>query len=201
MNVQFFLIAPQGAAAADFLPLLNAALKAVPVAALLLPRGGLSDNGYKTLAKAVIPIAQAAETAVLIEGEPGLVRTLGADGLHVTGGVAAVKTAVAALKPDYIVGAGGLESRHDAMSKGEMLPDYLFFGPLSGPRDPEQREMARWWAEIMSVPSVLSDPSANADTATSEGCEFIALGDSLWAAPEGPGPLLKRIAEALEVPA
>jgi thiamine-phosphate pyrophosphorylase len=71
-------------------------------------------------------------------------------------------------------------------------------GPLSGPRDPEQREMARWWAEIMEIPSVLSDPAATADTATAEGGEFIGLSDSLWAAPEGVSARLEAIARALE---
>jgi thiamine-phosphate pyrophosphorylase len=109
-----------------------------------------------------------------------------------------LKAATSALKPDYIVGAGQIASRHDAMSKGELGPDYVFFGPLSGPRDPEQREMARWWAQIMEVPSVLSDPAATADTATSEGSEFIGLGDSLWSAPEGVTARLEAIAKALE---
>ena len=94
--------------------------------------------------------------------------------------------------------AGQIASRHDAMSKGELGPDYIFFGPLSGARDPEQREMARWWAEIMEVPSVLSDPAATAETATAEGSEFIALSDSLWTAPEGVTARLGAIARALE---
>jgi thiamine-phosphate pyrophosphorylase len=122
---------------------------------------------------------------------------LGVDGLHVEGGVSDVKAAASVLKPDYIVGAGKIASRHDAMSKGEVGPDYVFFGPLSGSRDPEQREMARWWAEIMEVPSVLSDPAATAESATSEGAEFIGLGDSLWSAPEGVTARLGAIAAAL----
>jgi thiamine-phosphate pyrophosphorylase len=165
---------------------------------MLLPRGGRAEGSYKTLVKALISRAQSAGVAVLIEGDPGLVRTLGADGLHVEGGITAVKAATQALKPDYIVGAGQIASRHDAMSKGELGPDYIFFGPLSGPRDPEQREMARWWAEIMEIPSVLSDPSATAETATAEGSDFIGLGDSVWAAPEGVTARLAAIAKALE---
>ena len=110
-----------------------------------------------------------------------------------------MKAATAALKPDYIVGAGQIASRHDAMSKGELGPDYIFFGPLSAAlRDPEQREMARWWAEIMEVPSVLSDPAATAESATAEGAEFIGLGESLWTAPEGVTARLGAIAKALE---
>jgi thiamine-phosphate pyrophosphorylase len=197
MTAQVFLIAPAEADAQSCLVKLDEALAAVSVAALLLPRGTRSEGSYKTLIKAVAPRAQAAGVAVLIEGEPGLVRALGVDGLHVEGGVGDVKAAAIALKPDYIVGAGKIASRHDAMSKGEIGPDYVFFGPLSGSRDPEQREMARWWAEIMEVPSVLSDPAATAESATAEGADFIALGDSLWSAPEGVTARLGAIAAAL----
>jgi thiamine-phosphate pyrophosphorylase len=198
MTAQIFLIAPADADAPTCSRMLDEALAAAPVAAMLLPRGGRAEGSYKTLVKALISRAQSAGVAVLIEGDPGLVRTLGADGLHVEGGITAVKAATQALKPDYIVGAGQIASRHDAMSKGELGPDYIFFGPLSGPRDPEQREMARWWAEIMEIPSVLSDPSATAETATAEGSDFIGLGDSVWAAPEGVTARLAAIAKALE---
>ncbi|MEO8758214.1 MAG: thiamine phosphate synthase [Devosia sp.] len=197
MTAQIFLIAPAEADPATCLQMLDEAISAAPVAALLLQRGKRGEGAYKTLVKAIAPRAQAAGVAVLIEGDPGLVRMLGVDGLHVEGGVGDVKAAAAALKPDFIVGAGSVASRHDAMSKGELGPDYIFFGPLSGPRDPEQREMARWWAEIMEIPGVLSDPAATAETATAEGGEFIALGDSLWTAPEGVTARLEAIAKAL----
>ena len=198
MTAQIFLIASPDVDANSCTRMLDEALAASPVAAMLLPRGARGEGSYKALVKAVAPRAQAAGVAVLIEGDPGLVRTLGVDGLHVEGDVGDVKAATAALKPDYIVGAGQIASRHDAMSKGELGPDYIFFGPLSGPRDPEQREMARWWAEIMEVPSVLSDPSATAESATAEGSDFIAVGESVWAAPEGVTARLESIAKALE---
>lgn len=198
MTAQIFLIAPPDTDAPTCLRRFDEAIAAAPVAVLLLPRGARSEGQYKTLVKAVAPRAQAAGVAVLIQGEPGLVRMLGADGLHVEGSVSELKAATQALKPDYIVGAGLVTSRHDAMTKGELGADYIFFGPLSGPRDPEQREIARWWAQIMEVPSVLSDPAATADTATAEGSEFIGLGDSLWAAPEGVTARLEAIARALE---
>ncbi len=198
MTAQIFLVAPADADPASCIAKLDEALGAAPIAAMLIPRGRHSEGSYKALVKAVAGRAQAAGVAVLIEGEPGLVRTLGADGLHVEGGVNEVKAAIQALKPDFIVGASRIASRHDAMSKGELGPDYIFFGPLSGARDPEQREMARWWAEIMEVPSVLSDPAATGETATAEGGEFIGLGDSLWSAPEGVRARLEAIVKALE---
>ncbi|MEO6395930.1 MAG: thiamine phosphate synthase [Devosia sp.] len=200
MNVQFFLVAPPGTEPAQFMSPLKSVLATAAVSALLLPREGHTDASYKVLAKAVIPVAQAANCAVLIEGEAGLVKALGADGLQVSGDIGEVKAAIAALKPHHVVGAASIASRHDAMSKGELGPDYLFFGPTSGIRDPEQREMARWWAEIFEIPAVLSDPLANAETAASEGAEFIALGESLWAASD-PAAMLAKIAEALKVAA
>lgn len=175
MSAELFLIAPAGAAPDRLLPALETLFARTEVAALLLPRGDLGENAYKLLVKAVAPRAQAAGVAVLIEGEPGLVRTLGADGLHVAGDVKAVRQAVAALKPDLIVGAAVALSRDDAMQMGEAGADYILFGPLSGAIDDTQREMARWWAETMEIPSVLSDPEAGLDAYDADGCEFIGL--------------------------
>ncbi len=198
MTAQIFLIAAADVDPQNCTRMLDEAIAATEVAAMLLPRGQRSEGSYKALVKAVAPRAQAAGIAVLIEGDPGLVRMLGADGLHVEGDVAAVRAATEALKPDYIVGAGHVDSRDDAMTKGELQPDYIFFGPLSGRRAEDQREMARWWAEIMEIPSVLSDPEATGETANAEGAEFIALGASLWAAPEGVTARLAAIAKTLE---
>jgi thiamine-phosphate pyrophosphorylase len=61
------------------------------------------------------------------------------------------------------------------MQKGEEGIDYILFGPLSGPISPSERELARWWAETMEVPSVLSDPEADLENFAAEGCEFIGL--------------------------
>jgi thiamine-phosphate pyrophosphorylase len=175
MSAETFLIAPPDIAADRLAEALKAAFAQGEVAALLLPRGTLSENAYKTLAKTIVPLAQAEGTAVLVEGEPGLVRLVGADGLHVPGGIKAVKEAIAALKPDLIVGIGDIRSRDDAMHKGELGIDYILFGPLSGSISPEAREMARWWAETMEIPSVLSDPEAGPSSYAAEGCEFIGL--------------------------
>lgn len=175
MSAETFLIAPTDLAADRLADALKGAFAQGEVAALLLPRGSLGENAYKALAKTIVPLAQANGTAVLVEGEPGLVRLLGADGLHVQGGVKAVKEAIAALKPDLIVGIGDIGSRDDAMHKGELDIDYILFGPLSGSISAEARALARWWAETMEIPSVLSDPQAGPSSYESEGCEFIGL--------------------------
>lgn len=175
MSAELYLIAPTDLPLDRLTAALETVLAGQEVAALLLPRGDLPENAYKALAKKLVPLAQEKGTAVLVEGDPGIVRLLGADGLHVSGDKKAVKAAVAALKPDLIVGAGNIGSRDDAMEKGELGVDYILFGPLSGTISEEAREMARWWAETMEVPSVLSDPSSSLAGYDAAGCEFIGL--------------------------
>jgi thiamine-phosphate pyrophosphorylase len=201
MTAQIFLIAPADADLATFAPILEGALASVPVSALFLPRGSRGENAYKDFVKVAAPIAQAEGCAVLIEGEPGWVRTLGVDGLHVLGSAKALptaKAAVSALKPQLIVGAGPAASRHDAMTLGELDIDYVFFGPLEGDLPAEARDMATWWSETMEVPAVLSDPQADGETADPSGCEFLAVGESVWKAPQGAAIALSQIAQRLE---
>ncbi|WP_439601184.1 thiamine phosphate synthase [Devosia sp.] len=175
MSAEIFLIAPTDQPIEQLVAALNVTLDRDEVAALLLPRGKLAENAYKELAKRIVPLAQAKGAAVLIEGEPGLVRLVGADGLHVPGGIKAVEEAIAALKPRMIVGAGDIHSRDDAMLKGEAGVDYILFGPLSGSISAPEREMAQWWAETMEIPSVLSDPEAGPASYDAGDCEFIGL--------------------------
>jgi thiamine-phosphate pyrophosphorylase len=175
---ELFLIAPPEAEPASFAVALAALLGRAGARALLLPRAGRDADGYGRLVAAALPVAQGKDVAVLIEGEPADVPRLGADGLHVQGSLAAVRTALGALKPDFIVGAAA-GTRHDAMDKAEAGVDYVFFGPLSGRIDAGARELARWWAEPMQVPAVLSDPEAGL-AEDAEGCEFLAVGGGLW---------------------
>ncbi|HEY4201759.1 MAG TPA: thiamine phosphate synthase [Devosiaceae bacterium] len=201
MSAQIYLIAPEAAELATFAPLLTETLAAAEVAALYVPRGNHAENAYKTLIKALAPIAQAQNCAVLIEGEPGWVKTLGADGLHLLGSgkvIASAKAAASALKPRSIVGAGPVASRHDAMTLGELDLDYILFGPMTGALSAEARDMAIWWSETMEVPAVLSDPEATPENVNSSGCEFIAFGESVWKAPQGPAMALAALARSLE---
>lgn len=172
MSAQLFLIVPPGIEPDAVRPALERTAKASEISAVLLRRGDSAENAYKTWVKAIAPTAQALGAAVMIEGEPGLVRLLGVDGLHVSGGVKAVRDALAALKPDMIVGVGDIGSRHDAMQKGELDIDYILFGPLSGTISEPERKLAQWWAETMQVPSVLSDPVAGL-AGDAGDCEFI----------------------------
>jgi len=82
MTAQIFLVASPDVDPTTCLRMLDEALAATSVAALLLRRGSRSEGSYKALVKSVAPRAQAAGIAVLIEGDPGLVRTGAQARLH-----------------------------------------------------------------------------------------------------------------------
>lgn len=196
MAPQLYLITPADAEPQQFPVTLMAVLNAAEFSALLVSRGTRDDAAYANLVKTVINIGQGAGCAVLIEDDVALARRLGADGVHVTGGPAALKAAVSALKPAMIVGAGNLHSRHDAMTAGELDIDYVFFGSTDGSADAQAVELAEWWAQTFEVPAVLGLPDADAANADARGAEFVALSKSVWSAP-APAAAMQSIAATL----
>ena len=194
MAPELYLITPAEADAPDFGTRLMAVLSASPAAAILVRRASLDERTYARLVANVVNIGQGAGAAVLVEDDVAMAKRLGADGVHVTAGIEAARDAVSALKPDLIVGAGNIRSRHDAMSFGELGIDYLLFGPLGGETDPKAAELAAWWAETFEIPAVLSDPGAAALDAA--GAEFLALSTSIWSTPAPADTLRAMLAEA-----
>lgn len=198
MATQLLIITPATADAERFPQMLMAVLAAAPVSAILVQRGSHDEAAYAALASAIINIGQGAGCAVLLENDAALAKRLGADGVHITTGAPAVKTAIKALKPEMIVGAGNIVSRHDAMSIGELDVDYLCFGPLDGTIEPSIAELAQWWAQTFEIPAVLSDPAANSELARTSEAEFIGLSNSLWA--DQPAKAIAAFAAVLEQP-
>ena len=191
MARDLYLVAPSDADTISFPGRLAEVLDAVPAAALLLVQADRSDGDYLAFAKAVAPIAQSHDCAVLLENRPDLVEETGADGVHMTGSLNAFREAVRQLKPDGIVGAGNIHSHHAAMEKGEAGADYLFFGDPETGTAPQDVELAAWWAKTFEIPSVLFEPDA--DALASADVEFVALGRAVWTAqPSALSELLTR---------
>lgn len=183
MNVDLFLVAPADAPD-NFVDQLAQMLEQSPVAALFLPRGTRGDADYESFVRAVLPVAQSHDTAVLVDNDPDLCIRLNADGAHMTGGAREFAEAAKRLHPDMIVGAGDIHSRHDAMTKGENGADYIMFGSVDAPADRETIENALWWAETFEVPTVLA--SGGGWNENMAGCEFAGIGgDTIWKASQG----------------
>ena len=181
--------------------MLDSALAAADVAAVLLrlPRRGESE--LVKLAKAVAPGVQARDVALLLHGHPELAGRAGADGAHLTG-IAALQAAISRLQPVRIAGAGGLLTRHDAMLAAEAGADYVMFGePDEDGRLPEPAttvERVGWWSEVFQPPCVgyagdLEEVAALARA----GADFVAIGAFVWNHAAGPAAAVAAAAERL----
>lgn len=193
---RLYLITPALSEAGEIAAALEAALDQGDVACVLL-RFAVADEGErKKIVKALAPLAQQAEAALLIEGDAQLAARAGADGVHVEGFSESFEEALDSLKPERIVGLGGLASRDEAMRAGETEVDYLMFGGLepNGASAEEIFEQAGWWAEVFNVPCV-AVAHAPEDVARLARCgaEFLGLGPKFFDAPE---KLAALVAEA-----
>ena len=159
---------------------------------------GMSETEALAAAGDQVALVQGHGAAAIIVGHSRIAGRTGADGLHVGTGVADVKAAIQTFKPDRIVGAGNLKTRHAAMEAGSENVDYVLFGQLRGDTHsephPKAVKLAQWWAELMQVPAVLH---AGNSIATLENMpraiDFIALDRALWEYPAGPAAAFKKV--------
>jgi thiamine-phosphate pyrophosphorylase len=201
---RLYLITPPIADAPTFSATLAAALSAGDVAAVLLRLADADERSLINRAKALCPLVQDQDVALLLNGHADLVARAGADGAHLIG-TAAFSEALETLKPDRIAGCGGLSSRHDAMVAAENGADYVMFGEpdASGnrPAFAAVEERVAWWAEVFEIPCV-SYAAAIHEVAplVKAGTDFVALGDWLWRDPAQVAATLLRTAELLRLP-
>jgi thiamine-phosphate pyrophosphorylase len=172
----------------DFASILADALGAGDVACALARLAPGAEGDAKKIVTRLVEIAARGGAALLVDNDPRLAARIGADGAHVTGGDAALKEALASLKPERIVGAGLLRTRDDAMNAGEAGADYVMFGEPRRdgftPPAKETIERVQWWAEIFEPPCVGYAASlADIGPLVDAGADFVALADAIWAAP------------------
>lgn len=170
----------------------EARVAAGDVAAVILTPGATlpSVQGLKALAAPL----QRHDCAVLLAGPVELAQKAKLDGVHMEDPTQLAE-ALKRLKPEGIVGAGGIASRHDAMVAGESGADYVLFGTLDGDPVEPVAALASWWSEVFEVPCVAVAPSQEAVAALIEaGADFIALAPPLLAAADAPAQV--RAAQA-----
>jgi thiamine-phosphate pyrophosphorylase len=182
----FFLITPPVDDALAIRPALAAAIGTGALSVILVRLAPEADA--KRIATALKSLVQEAGVALLVEppDDLRLVARLGLDGVHVPSPGPGLREAVEMLKPDRIVGIGGLKARHDAMEAGEMDVDYVMFGEPradgSVPPLAQVVERAEWWASIFNTPCIAYAPDLDAVAAlATTGAEFIALGGWVFA--------------------
>lgn len=190
---RLYLVTPRDIDLATFPAVLDEALADGIVASLLVAPQDLSDMALQRIAEVLTPIGQRHGAAVLILNDTRAAGRVKADGVHVdAGGPAALTEAIRSFRPQRIVGAGGLKTRHDAMTAAEAGADYVFFGMLDQPEAAEAHlkslDLAEWWMPVFETPCVCLAGSdmASIETVAATGADFVALRDAVWAHPAGP---------------
>lgn len=180
------------------------ALKGGDVASVILHRGSNAEKDFQIWCETVTPIIQSAGAAALVADSTQIASRAKADGVHVTGPVAAVKEAVEKLAPRLIVGAGCNGTRDDALDKGEQRPDYVFFGKLDGDTQPDAHpknlELGEWWAQVIELPCILMGGYALESIAAiaETGAEFAALSAAIFGEGRDPQEQVAKVNALLE---
>ena len=198
---RLYLATPEVDEPAQLVTDLPGLLAAADIAAVLVRLRETDQRTMISRVKALVSIIQNAGAAVLIEGHAELVARAGADGAHLIG-IAAMEDAVPSLKPDRIVGVGGLATRHDSMAAGEAGADYVLFGEpdASGQRPSVEAiaERLQWWDELFEPPCVgFAVSREEAEEFAAAGADFVLVGDVVWADPRGAKAALIEIGEAI----
>jgi thiamine-phosphate pyrophosphorylase len=176
-------------------------LAAADVAAVLVRLKPADDRTLTNRAKALAPIIQNSGAALLLDGHIELVARAGADGAHLTG-IEAMTEALPSLKPDRIIGVGGLATRHDSMAAGEAGADYVLFGePDANGNRPSAEAIAerlQWWAELFEPPCVgFAASREEACEFAAAGADFVLVGDFIWQDSRGPASALADVSQAI----
>lgn len=201
---RLYLITPPVTDPAAVSSMLGAALAAGDIAAVLLRLAPGDERGLINRAKALCPLVQGAGAALLIEDRADLVARAGCDGAHLTG-IDAFKDALETLKPERIAGAGGLVTRHDAMTAAEQGADYVMFGEPDAegvrPSFGAVEERVSWWADVFESPCVgYAGALEEVALLVKAGADFVALGDWVWSAPDDVATAIGRAAALLKLP-
>ena len=160
----------------------------------------------KKIVRTLATVAQERGAALLVEDDVQLSLRAGADGAHIRAtdedGQAALTDAIKKLKPSGIAGAGGLKTRHDAMTAGESEVDYVMFGEPARdgytPPFSSTLERVEWWAEIFTVPVVgFASELAQVEDLAAAGADFVALGAAVWDDERGPASAIRDAMAAI----
>ncbi len=192
------LIAPSGETAAGFTTQFAEAISGGDIASIILPANGMDESTFQSFAESVVAVAQDVGIAVIIAEDTRIAGRVKADGVHIEGGKAALKEAVAALQPKLAVGTGGAKTRDDALGLGEERPDYIFFGRFGYDNKPEPHprnlSLGRWWAEMIQVPVIVMAGSdiASVEAVAATGADFVALSSAVFAEAVNPREAVAR---------
>lgn len=197
-TTRLMLVTPVVEDADAFVRDLEAAMGAAEIAACIVRLAPADERRQLARAKRLLGPVQSTGAAAILDGLADLLGKSGADGLHVVGAGPELAELTERFQPGKIVGAGRLPSRHDAMTAGEAGVDYVLFG------DDEAGigtllDRVEWWAGLFEIPCVaLARRPEEVHALAAAGADFVAIGDWVWSAEDGPAAAVAGAARAIE---
>ncbi len=185
---RFFLVAPEGVAAAQLIACIEAACAAGDVASLLVPAAAAKD---------VTAAAQQLGVAVMVAGEARDAARAGADGIQVEANTDDVAAAREQVGKDRFVGAHAGGSRHFAMEAAEAGADYVAFDQKAASIGGEP--IIRWWSDMMEIPCVAFTPvePGDLDILLPQKPDFIRPSDAMWQGPDEARRIVSALSQRL----
>ncbi len=195
---RLYLITPAKLEPKSFAETLKRALGAGDVASLQLRLKDVSDDEIRRTIDILLPIAQRADVAFIVNDRPDLASEMRCDGVHVGQDDVSYAKARAAVGAGSIVGVTCHNSRHLAIEAAEAGADYVAFGAFFPTATKEVKAMAEietlaWWAEMMVVPCVAIGGITieNCKPLIAAGADFLAVSSGVWDFPDGPAAAVK----------
>ena len=193
-----YLVTPPKLDVNAFSESLKQAVEGGNVASLQLRLKDVPDDEILRVAEVLMPIAQSADVAFILNDRPDLAAELDADGVHVGQEDSSYAVARAAMGPNRIVGVTCHNSRHLAMEAAEAGADYVAFGAFfptqtKSAKTRADTDILRWWASTMVVPCVAIGGITveNAKPLIDAGADFLAVSAGVWNYREGPAAATK----------
>ena len=187
---RLYLVTPP-ALPPDFAETLAAALDAGDVASLQLRLKDAAPGEVERAVEALMPIAHARGVAFLLNDDAILAHRLGCDGAHL-GQSDGDHAGARMLLDGRILGITCHDSRHLAMTAGELGADYVAFGAFfptatKASGYAADLDLLRWWGEVMTVPCVAIGgiTAGNCAPLVQAGADFLAVVGAVWGHPEG----------------
>ncbi len=198
---RLYLITPSALPDLDqFARDLGEALEGGDVAALQVRLKDVADEEIARAVKALKPVAQAHDVALILNDRPDLAAKLDCDGVHIGQDDAPYDKARRLMGPDRIVGVTCHDSRHLAMEAAEAGADYVAFGAFFDTATKEastraEPEILGVWQETMQTPCVAIGgvTADNARGLAQAGADFLAVSGGVWNAAEGPREAVRRL--------
>lgn len=188
-----YLVTPPKFDVETFSESLKQAVEGGNVASLQMRLKDVSDDEILRTAEVLMPIAQDANVAFILNDRPDLASKLGADGVHVGQEDSSYADARTAIGADRIVGVTCHNSRHLAMEAAEAGADYVAFGAFfptqtKAAKTRAELDILRWWASTMVVPCVAIGGITveNAMPLVEAGADFLAVSAGVWNHRDGP---------------